>query len=806
MNIYLSISINLLIGSDAIINFLQTDQSTTFILTAIRLSIALINLVFYFAIYKQFKLPIFNLCLQLSNQIQLVSQIRQAFTNFNSYHFYLYLLMSYQEQSNQQHKYLQYISIFYCMVEIQLNNTLIYQYILTSMTMILIVMIKLLNLQQLNHKHTTSHEILYSYSTVPSEQIMSNRKIDLIQKDELIYIANHIKQGIIYFSTTFDILYINDKASKILMAQTDDQAMHQLQKIILQGLEQEELLNKQNKEIKLRGSQKQLPYKLDYTMIESIIESAEQHFKRHQSINEKLLEQQFSFKKTKKNILSKNDFKQLLQSLFSESQISSLLEHRSFIKANKLTVHISTNNNEKKVIEIAFCKMINLLNQNCYLVLFSDITEVEQQQQFVQNYQLQTLFFNSFLHQLLTTLNCPLNLQQALKNQNVQANLIQQYINPSIVSNKLLMHQINDILDYASFGLGTFHLKMQDFLIKDIFKQLEEYYQEVCKSKGIILNFIILDGLENQKINNDPERILQLLVNLLNNSLKYTEQDDTISITVKKKEKSSGLINFIKFIVHDTGKGISKVDLLAINNIVNNKMDESIYYQLKNFTTKYVGLGFSIGMKISHELSYSKKSYFKIRSKEGEYTKMSFRINNQYNTIARSLKDSMIKQNDIVESVSINGDRVTIEDHQMPVWNQKLFNQRQIQNDQNPQILICDDVPFNLQSLNLLIKNIGFESDMVQDGLETINRVKTRQKMQQMQYKLILMDLDMSGLNGYQTSVQLIEIDRKLNIIMCSAYDSENNLLQALESGIKEILIKPVRIEQLRQLIFKYLK
>ncbi|CAD8114665.1 unnamed protein product [Paramecium sonneborni] len=805
MNIYLSISINLLIGSDAIIIFLLEDQKPLYILAAIRFSIALINLICHIAIWKQFKLSLLTLCLQLLNQIQLASEIRQAFSNFSSYHFYLFLLLFYQEQSIQQHKYLQYVSIFYCMIEIQMYNTQIYQYIMTSITLILIVLIKLLNLQQLRHKHTTSHEILYSYSTVPAEQIMSNRKIDLIQKDELLYIANHIKQGIIYFSATFDILYINDKASKILMAQTDDQAMLQLQKMILQGLEQDESITKQHKEIKFRTSQKQLLQKADNKMIESLIASAEQRMKRYQSLSEKLLEQQFSYKKTKQNLLSKNDFKQLLQSLFSESQISSLLEHRSFVKANKLTVHFATNNNEK-TIEITFCKMINLLNQNCYLVLFSDITEVEKQQQFVQKYKFQTLHFNSFSHELRTPLNCSLNLLQAFKNQNIQENLIQQYINPSIVSNKLLMHQINDILDYASFGLGTFHLNVQDFLIKDIYKQLEEYYLDICKSKGIMLNFQIADGLENLKINSDPERILQLLVNLLNNSIKFTEQDDTISIITKKKEKSSGLISFIKFIVHDTGRGISKVDLDAINNIVNTTIDDSIFYQLKNFTTKYVGLGFSIGMRMCHELSYSKKSYFKIRSKEGEYTKISFRVNNQIHSIVRSLKESSIRLNEIVDSVSSNGEIITLEDHQMPLCNQTFFTQKQIQSDAYPQILICDDVPFNLLSLNLLIKNMGFESDMVYDGLEAISKVKTRQKMKQVQYKLIFMDIEMPGLNGYQTSIQLIEIDKKLNIVMCSAYDSENNLLCALESGMKEILIKPVRLEQLRQLIFKYLK
>ncbi|CAD8147642.1 unnamed protein product [Paramecium pentaurelia] len=324
MNIYLSISINLLIGSDSIISLSLTNSNTNYILAGIRCSIALLCVICHLLIYKKFKPSVFTLCQQLIHQIQMSLEIRQAFSSLDSYRFYIYLLLLYQEQSNQQHKYLQYTSIVYCMIQIQINNNFIHQYILTTLILILIILIKLLSLKQINHKQATSHEVLHSYITVPAEQIMTNRKIDLMQKDELICITNQIKQGIIYLSQSLDLLYINHKASKILTAQTDDQAMLQFQKFILQGLEQEESLTKQHKEIQCLTSQKQLPQKADSKMIESIIASAEQQFKRYSSLSEKLLEQQFKYKKQKTNLLSKHDFKQLLLSLFNESQISSL--------------------------------------------------------------------------------------------------------------------------------------------------------------------------------------------------------------------------------------------------------------------------------------------------------------------------------------------------------------------------------------------------------------------------------------------------------------------------------------------------
>ncbi|CAD8066372.1 unnamed protein product [Paramecium primaurelia] len=793
MNIWIALSINLIIGTDATLNFLNPVSNINYIMSGIRCTLAILSILFQFAIYKKMMFQQFTMLLQILFQIQLASEIRLTFTSFNSFNLYKYILLLYYEHSNKQLKYLQFATTLQCMIEIQFLNTQIHEYTITTLIFVIIILIKTSqNSQQLSHKHSSSNDVFHSYSTVPAEIASSNRKIDLITRDELIYILNHSKQGIIYFGQNLEIQYINEKTQKLFSTKSYDIAMIQLQKIIIQAIEQDQNLNSQHKEIKFRASQKHLLQKADCKMIESLIASAEQNLKRFQSMSEKLLDSQFLTKNQKKNQFTIPEFRQLLLSLFADCQMNNLLDQRTFVKANKLKVNFTTNNGEK-TIELQFCKIANLLNQGGYLLFIYDITENERLQQYIQKQKFQTLHFNSFSHELRTPLNCSLTLLQALKTQSISTQLIQNYLNPAIVSNKLLMHQINDILDYASFGLGTFQLNIRDFLIKDIFKQLEEYYLEICSKKGIKLIFSIFDSLENYMIYNDPERILQLLVNLINNSLKFTRENDVICVTTKSKQKSSGIIKdkFIKFIVHDTGRGIAKTELDAINNIIHTSIDDDIYHQLKNFTTKYVGLGFTIGSRMSNELAYSKKSYFKIRSKEGLFTKVSFRISNQINLFGIRPKDSSIKLDQIISQNQIDIENPLEEQHQIPLWTQTFFSNKLIQSDIVPQILICDDVAFNLISLNLLIKNLGFESDIVYDGYQAINQIKKRILQQQAQYKIIFMDIEMPGLNGYQTSTQLLQIDDKLNIIMCSAYDTEDNLSKALESGMKDYIIKP---------------
>ncbi|CAD8180840.1 unnamed protein product [Paramecium pentaurelia] len=808
MNIWIALSINLVIGTDATINLFDPLSNMNYILSGIRCTIALLSILFSLAIYKKVKFSQFTILLQLLYQMQLASEIRQTFTSLNSFNIYKYLLLLYYEHQNKQLKYLQYITYLYCMIEIQFQNTQIHQYTITTLIFIIIILFKtFLNSQQLTHKNSTSNDVFHSYSTVPAEIASSNRKIDQISRDELINILNHSRQGIIYFGQNLEIQYMNEKTQKLLQTKSNEIAMYQLQKIIIQGIEQDENQNTQHKEIKSRASQKHLLQKADCKMIESLIASAEQNLKRFQSMSEKILDSQFLSKKQKKNQFTIPEFRQLLLSLFSDTQMTNLLDQRTFIKANKLKVNLTSNHIEK-IIELQFCKIANLLNQGGYLLFIQDVTENERLQQYIQKQKFQTLHFNSFSHELRTPLNCSLTLLQALKTQQISNQLIHNYLNPAIVSNKLLMHQINDILDYASFGLGTFQLNIRDFLIKDLFKQLEEYYMEICSTKCIKLIFSIFDSLENHIIYNDPERILQLLVNLINNSLKFTRENDVICVIAKSKQKSSGIIkdNFIKFIIHDTGRGIAKTELDAINNIIHTSIDDDIYHQLKNFTTKYVGLGFTIGNRMSNELAYSKKSYFKIRSKEGLYTKVSFRINNQITAFALRPKESLIKIDQIISSNHIDIENSSEEQHHIPFWTQTFFSNKMIQSGTLSQILICDDVVFNLISLNLLIKNLGYESDTVYDGYQAINQIKKRKLQQQIQYKMIFMDIEMPGLNGYQTSTQLLQIDDKLNIIMCSAYDTEDNLSKALESGMKDFIIKPVRIEQLKVLIKKYIK
>ncbi|CAD8130936.1 unnamed protein product [Paramecium sonneborni] len=89
-----------------------------------------------------------------------------------------------------------------------------------------------------------------------------------------------------------------------------------------------------------------------------------------------------------------------------------------------------------------------------------------------------------------------------------------------------------------------------------------------------------------------------------------------------------------------------------------------------------------------------------------------------------------------------------------------------------------------------------------------IDKIKDRSKNCQCTYKLIFMDINMPGIDGYQTSKEIQSIlqenEMSTNIIMCSAFDSKENLDFAFKSGMKDILPKPIETCRLKQILYKY--
>ncbi|KAL4466675.1 hypothetical protein ABPG72_016792 [Tetrahymena utriculariae] len=272
----------------------------------------------------------------------------------------------------------------------------------------------------------------------------------------------------------------------------------------------------------------------------------------------------------------------------------------------------------------------DLRDQIFILVEISDQSQIQinVQEREVSEYKNRMLC--SVTHELRTPLNCSIQMLELLqiKFNEEQFNKVQykeeqmhqiqeakeQLLKPALLSNYLLLNMINDILDYGQINSGYFQLTFKPFAILDLMTECAEMISFQASLKGLIveLNF---DPSLPEIINSDQNRIKQVLLNLLSNSLKYTE-DGHIEIKVIKESN-----DLIRIDVRDTGVGIPKDNLYKVFDCFGDKSKQNI------LNTRGAGLGLSIANSLAMGLGGNRR--IEVVSKENQGTVFSFFIVNR---------------------------------------------------------------------------------------------------------------------------------------------------------------------------------
>ncbi len=284
---------------------------------------------------------------------------------------------------------------------------------------------------------------------------------------------------------------------------------------------------------------------------------------------------------------------------------------------------------------------------------------------------------------------------------------------------------------------------------------LQSFFQSEAEKKG--LNLYCEKGLPDMEatLYSDREKLFAILTNLIKNSIKYTEEG---SVTFGYIEKNRSF----KFFVKDTGIGISKIKLKSV-------FDRFVQVH-QDLTSKYegTGLGLSItkayvellGGTISAESKYGKGSTF-------------------YFEIPQNIEVEDKKESEILES--------------------KIGNKQ----DKNSgfKILIAEDDETIRTYLSISIRKITQNILFAKDGNESVEICRNNPDID-----LILMDIKMPGLDGYQATKLIREFNNDVVIIAQTAFDYTNEKSKMEAAGCTDYLPKPVRREALVKLIKKYFK
>ncbi len=365
-------------------------------------------------------------------------------------------------------------------------------------------------------------------------------------------------------------------------------------------------------------------------------------------------------------------------------------------------------------------------------------------------------FLANMSHEIRTPMNSILGFSEVMMNTTRDAKQ-KDYLKTILESGRTLLAIINDILDLSKIEAGRMEISPEPTDLRVIASEMGQLFNQKIKEKNI--EFII--EFENEfppTIVVDEIRLRQILLNLIGNAVKFTDEG-YIKIEVRLLNTKNGIINF-EIAVEDTGIGISKTDSERIFN--------SFTQQSDHITKKYGGTG--LGLTISKRLCELMHGNISVKSNPGKGSRFTITFNN-------------IKYTD-----------ETVEQEGHYLWNEEniIFK--------GSKILIVDDIPHNINLALTYLEGHNLKLFEAVNGEMAIESTKVWKP------DLIFMDIRMPGMNGYEAT-EILKSNKKTASIpvialTASTMQSEIEKLNQLFDGY---LRKPVQKKSMINEMIKHL-
>ena len=359
-------------------------------------------------------------------------------------------------------------------------------------------------------------------------------------------------------------------------------------------------------------------------------------------------------------------------------------------------------------------------------------------------------FLAQMSHELRTPLNGILGYAQILKNQKSLSATQFDGIRVIERSGEHLLTLINDILDLSKIESRKLELVAEDFSLRHLISDIAVMIRVKAESNGLKFNVDTVDKVP-MVVHGDQKRIRQVLLNLLGNAVKFTEVGEvTLRVTC------SGFN--VRFSVSDTGVGIPQ-----------EKIDEIFlpFHQVGD-TRKFIE-GTGLGLAISRRLVELMGGRLEVNSVVGVGSVFSFEI-----SLPEVQLLGLMKPGGDQRVCGYEGPRRTI--------------------------LVVDDLPENREIIRQMLEPLGFMIEELESGPECL------QQLDVIDPGLVILDLMMPGMDGYETARKIRELDPQVPILASSASVFTDNQRRSFLAGCNDFLAKPVRLDDLLVMVQRYLR
>ena len=416
---------------------------------------------------------------------------------------------------------------------------------------------------------------------------------------------------------------------------------------------------------------------------------------------------------------------------------------------------------EKRNNEIQTQAMKEMEESNKKLKKAKDIT-TEALQTAENANKAKTDFLSNMSHDIRTPMNAIIGMTSLIRHDAGNKAKVIEYADKIDISSQHLLGIINDILDMSKIEAGKTVFKYTDFSMPDLIEELNTIFQPQIAERNQTL-MVIKENIRHEWVNGDQVHLMQIFSNLLSNAVKYTQEGGKIQFLVEECETKSSVYAKYRFLVSDNGMGMS-ADF-------KDTIFDAFTRAESSMTNKIQGTG--LGMAITRNLVEAMGGTIDVESELGQ------------GSCFEVLIDLRIAEDKSVSS--------TVQEEKNE-QNDNIF--------QGMRFLCAEDNELNAEILTELLKIEGAECTICENGEEIL---KTFEKSAPGDYDMILMDVQMPVMNGYEATEAIRrsshELAKKIPIIAMTANAFSEDIQHSLAAGMNAHVSKPVEMRVLEKTI-----
>lgn len=410
----------------------------------------------------------------------------------------------------------------------------------------------------------------------------------------------------------------------------------------------------------------------------------------------------------------------------------------------------------------------NPVTQNEFISILkaSKLARIEEQRAIAAN-EAMSNFLANMSHEIRTPINAVLGMDEMILRESEDDKIIE-YARTIEGAGKTLLSLINDILDFSKIEAGNMEIMEDDYKLSSVLNDVVNIIQVKAAQKNLELRVKVApDTPEN--LHGDEMRLRQIIINVLNNAVKYTKEGSvTLSVSYTQKDP-----NNLKLIISiaDTGVGIRKQDMDRLFNKFQ-RLDQN-----KNRTVEGSGLG----LAIVHNLLELMNGNIDVQSVYGEGS-----------TFTITLPQKIISD-EVIGDFKGKLDQAVRE---IPKYKESF-------RAPEAKILVVDDTPINVVVVKNLLKKTMIRVDEAISGPECLEKAGGTY------YDLIFLDYRMPGMDGIETLKQLRELKDNPNlntpVVALTANAIQGARERFIKEGFDDYMTKPINVENLENTLLMYL-